>query len=123
MLLCFLNRFYLHSETDVYDLLNLLADIEHKWYEIGLVLRTPDTILESLLKQDSLLYKVNLFKVLNCWINQCTTVVTWNSIITAVKSVKETRICQTIKAYVLQDVISDYNTSNGHIKGPAKETP
>ena len=31
--------------------------------------------------------------------------------------------CQTIEAYVLQDDISDYNTSSEHIKGPAKETP
>ena len=39
-----------YSEPDVYDLLNLIADIEHKWYEIGFALRVPDTMLEGLLQ-------------------------------------------------------------------------
>ena len=70
-------------------------------------MRVPAAKLEDLLQQERLPSKVKLFKVLNCWINQRTTVVTWNSIITAVKSFKENRIAQTIKAYVLKDNISD----------------
>ena len=66
----------LHSEPDVYDLLNLLVDIEHKWYEIGLVLRVPDTIPEGL-QHECLPNKVKVFKVLNSWINHRTTAVTW----------------------------------------------
>ena len=107
MLLCFLSGSILHSEPDVYDLLNLLAEIEHEWYGIGLTLRVPAAKLEDLLQQERLPSKVKLFKVLNCWINQRTTAVTWNSIITAVKSFKENRIAQTIKAYVLKDNITD----------------
>ena len=84
-------------------------------------MRVPDTIRDGL-QQEHLPNKVKLFKVLNCWINERTIAVTWNSVITAVKSVKETRIGKKIEAYVLQDDISDYNTSSEHIKGPAKET-
>ena len=86
------------------------------------MLRVPAAELESLLQQERLPNKVKLFKVLNCWINQRTAVVTWNSIITAVKSVKETRIAQTIEEYVLQDDTSDFNASNRLIKRSAKET-
>ena len=69
-------------------------------------MRVPDTIRDGL-QQEHLPNKVKLFKVLNCWINERTIAVTWNSIITAVKSVKETRIAKIIEAYVLQDDISD----------------
>ena len=75
-------------------------------------MRVPGAKLEDLLQQERLPSKVKLFKVLNCWINQRTTAVTWNSIITAVNSVKETRIAQTIEAYVLQDdMTEDTSTS------------
>ena len=65
---------------------------------------------------------VKLSNIIHYWFRQCTIAVAWNSIITAVKSVKETQIGKKIEAYVLQDDISDYNTSSEHIKGPAKET-
>ena len=86
------------------------------------MLRVPAAELECLLQQERLPNKVKLFKILNCWINQRTTAVTWNSIITAVKREKETRIAQKIEAYVLQDDISDFNASNRLMKGSAKET-
>ena len=75
-------------------------------------MRVSAAELESLLQQEHLPNKVKLFKILNCWINQRTTAVTWNTIITAVNSVKETRIAQTIEAYVLQDdMTEDTSTS------------
>ena len=46
------NRFYTSLKTRcIFNyLLNLLAGIEHKGYEIGLALRVPKTMLEGLLK-------------------------------------------------------------------------
>ena len=48
--LLFLTGSILHSKSDIYYFLNLLADIEHKGYEIQLALRVPKTMLEGLLQ-------------------------------------------------------------------------
>ena len=90
------------SIPDRHVLLNLLADIKHLWYEIGLALKVPDEEIEGL--QQKNLSNINkLSKVLKCWINQCVEV-TWQSIITAVRSkiVGQTQISQEIESYVLQ---------------------
>ena len=85
-------------------------------------MRIPVTELKGL-QQEHLSNTVKLSKIIHCWFSQHTIAVTWTSIITAVEGVKEIRIAQIIESYVLQDDISDYTTSSGHIKGPAKETP
>ena len=72
-------------------------------------MRVPVAELKGL-QQEHVSNTVKLSDIIHCWINQRTTTVTWNSIITAVKNVEETRIAQTIEAYVLQDDMTD-NTS------------
>ena len=74
-------------------------------------MRVPVAELKSQ-QQEHVSNTVKLSNIIHCWINQRTTAVTWNSIITAVKNVEETRIAQTIEAYVLQDdMTEDTSTS------------
>ena len=90
------------SVPDRHVLLELLADIKHLWFEIGLALKVPDKEIEGL-QQKSLSDINKLSKVLQFWINQCVEV-TWQSIITAVgsKIVGQAQISQEIQSYVLQ---------------------
>ena len=91
-----------NSAPDKRDLLELLAEIKHLWYNIGETLRVPYTELKSL--QDSPLPDLNkLSSVLQCWIDKCTTEVTWNSIITAMKSkiVEQAKVGEEIQRHVL----------------------
>ena len=88
------------SVPDKDVLLNLLADIKHLWHEIGLALQVPDEEIEGL-RQENLSNIIKLSKILQYWINQCVDV-TWQSIITAVRSkiVGKTQISQEIESYV-----------------------
>ena len=90
------------SVPDKHVLLELLADIKHMWYEIGLALKVPDEEIEGL-QQKSLSDINKLSKVLQYWIDQGAEV-TWYSIITAVRSkiVGQTQISKEIESYVLQ---------------------
>ena len=89
------------SAPDVEILLTLLADIKYLWYEIGLALRIHKADLEHL-KQGQQSDIIKLSGILNCWISQLTTDVTWNSIISAVKGkiVKQPRVAEEIEKYV-----------------------
>ena len=90
------------SAPDVGILLDLLANISDLWYEIGLALRIRSTDLKGLNqgKQSNI---INLSDILNYWISQCTTEVTWNSIITAVKGeiVGQPCVAEKMERYVL----------------------
>lgn len=90
------------SAPDVEILLDLLADIIHQWCEIGLALRIRRADLEGL-RQGKQSNIINLSGVLNYWISQCTTEVTWNSIISAVKGniVGQPCVAEKIERYVL----------------------
>ena len=77
-------------------------------------MRVPVTKLKGQ-QQEHLSNTVRLSNIINCWINQRTTTVTWNSIITAVNSVKENRIAQTIEAYVLQDDVNDHTSTSSRV--------
>ena len=100
----------LDSAPGAHELLELLAGIKHLWYEIGLALRIPDAELEGL-RQNHVNNIVRLSKVLQCWINQ-NKEVTWNSIITALRSeiVGQTQVGQKIESYVLKGSVSDMSS-------------
>ena len=112
----FLSTYHLdsifNSAPDKRDLLELLADIKHLWYNIGEALRVPYTELKSL--QHSSLPDLNkLSSVLQCWIDKCTTEVTWNSIITAMKSkiVEQAKVGEEIRGHILSNS-QQYNSSH-----------
>ena len=64
-----------------HELLKLLADINDKWYEIGLVFEVPGKILDGLQsKNDS--NTIKLSKVIDTWIN--TNEATWDKVISAI---------------------------------------
>ena len=90
------------SAPDIGILLDLLANISDLWYEIGLALRIRRADLEGLNqgKQSNI---INLSDILNYWISQGTTEVTWNSIITAVKGkiVGQPCVAKEMERYVL----------------------
>ena len=90
----------LNSVPDRHELLEQLADIKHLWYEIGLALKVPDEEIEGL-RQKNISDINKLSKVLQYWISQCVEV-TWQSIITAVRSkiVGQTQISQEIESYI-----------------------
>ena len=77
-------------------------------------MRVPVAELKGL-QQEHVSNTVKLSDIIHCWINQRTTTVTWNSIITAVKNVEETRIAQTIEAYVLQDDMTDDTSTSSKV--------
>ena len=115
-----------NSVPDKHDLLELLADIKHLWYNIGEALRVPYTELKSL--QHSSLPDLNkLSSVLQCWIDKCTTEVTWNSIITAMKSkiVEQTKVSEEIQRHVLgtsQQYDSSHVTPDNLLSGERLST-
>ena len=66
------------------DLLNLLADINNKWKDIGLALSLPQNFIEGLEKVlDS--DNVKLSKVITEWIDTMPSPVTWETIISVVE--------------------------------------
>ena len=66
-------------------------------------------------QQEHLSNTVKLSNIIHCWINQRTTAVTWNSIITVVKNIKQTRIAQKIEAHVLQDDVNDNTSTSSRV--------
>ena len=66
------------------QLLDLLADIDDKWYEVGLAFHVPDNILNGLrCSNDS--NKVKLSEIIDAWIttNEAGPV-TWDNVISAI---------------------------------------
>ena len=66
-------------------LINLFADIYDKWYEIGLSLKVPLNVLDNFKKSnDDDLEKLR--KVIFSWKNTQPSPVTWETVITTIKS-------------------------------------
>ena len=66
-------------------LINLFADIYDKWYEIGLSLKVPRNVLDNFKKSnDDDLEKLR--KVIFSWKNTQPSSVTWETVITTIKS-------------------------------------
>ena len=68
-----------------FDLLNLLAPIDHNWYHIGLALNVREGILMSL-AQSSFSNLTRLSHVVQSWIDTQSMPVTWETVIFAVES-------------------------------------
>ena len=87
---------------DRVKLLELLTCVNYLWNEIGIVLGVPNAKLQSL-QQSNMQYSIKLNEVIQCWIDQRTTEVTWNTIIAAMRNeiVGNDRVAEKIENYVL----------------------
>ena len=74
----------LKKVPDKHKLLELLADIDDKWYEIGLSLKVGDNILNSL-TSETRKNVIKLNQILQSWITTKSSPVTWDTVITAMK--------------------------------------
>ena len=74
----------LEDTPDKHELLDLLADIKDKWYEIGLSLKVGDDVLNGL-TSEKIENIIKLDKVLQSWITTKSSPVTWDTVIAAMK--------------------------------------
>ena len=69
-----------------YELLNLLADVSNLWYDIGLSLKVPHSILDDLMSSTKN-RKYKLVQVIYSWLTTTEShLVTWETVIDAIKS-------------------------------------
>ena len=78
-------------------LINLLADIEHKWYEIGCALQVQQDVLETL-QHNNLL---NLSDVIRIWKDTQPSPITWETVIDAIEGpiVNDKKTADEIRQY------------------------
>ena len=96
------------------DLLNLLAKIKHKWYELGLSLQVEKSVLESSLQASTNDIK-KLDNVLTSWRDTKSSPVTWENIIESVKGpiVEQVTTAEKICKYLAKpEVYSKYQESD-----------
>ena len=74
----------LKEAPDKHDLLNLLADIDDKWYEIGLSLKVRDNVLNGL-ESEKRKNIIKLNQILQSWMTTKSSPITWDTVITAMK--------------------------------------
>ena len=74
----------LEDAPDKHLLLDLLADIDNNWYEIGLSLEVGDNVLNGLRYQE-MKNILKLDQVLLSWIETESSPVTWDTMITAIE--------------------------------------
>ena len=74
--------YILKKNPTEHELLNLLADIRNFWYEIGLSVKVPHSILDGL-KRGPESNAVKLSEVIHSWLT--TTESTWETAIDAIK--------------------------------------
>ena len=111
------------QKPDKHALRNLLASIRHLWFDIGEALGVLNADLMCLMYMNCP-ESTKLSLVLKQWIDQCTTEVTWNTIIAVVKSdfIGQTAIGEKIQRHVLSINQDDNNShhesdvSGGHDK-------
>ena len=99
---------------DHHDLLNLLAKIKHKWYELGLSLQVEESVLESCL-QDGTNDMKKLNKALTSWRDTMSSPVTWKNIIESVEGpiVGQVATAKKIREYLAKpEVYSKYQDSD-----------
>ena len=74
----------MNTAPDEHDLLELLADIDDKWFEIGTALKVPINALNGLLtsQYDN---KVILIQVIHTWFTSQPLLVTWGTVISAIE--------------------------------------
>ena len=74
----------LKEAPDKHDLLDILADIDDKWYEIGLSLKVGANVLNGL-ESEKRKNIIKLDLVLQSWITTKSSPVTWDTVINAMK--------------------------------------
>ena len=74
----------LEEAPDKSVLLNLLADISNKWYDIGLGFNVSHNNLESI-KNETGSDITKLSKVIECWISTQSSPVTWKTVISVIE--------------------------------------
>ena len=74
----------LKEAPDKHELLNVLADINDKWYEIGLSLKVGDNVLNGL-ESEKRKNVIKLDKILQSWITTKSSPITWDTVIAAMK--------------------------------------
>ena len=74
----------LKEAPDKSDLLDLLANISNKWYEVGLGFKVGHNNLESL-KKEVETNVTKLSKVIECWISTQSSSVTWETVISVIE--------------------------------------
>ena len=92
------------------DLLNLLACIEDKWYEVGSSLRVQTRVLNGL-SQSNKTNTMRLAQVLISWRDTTSSPVTWENIIRSVEGpiVGQHATAETIREYLIKpEVYSKY---------------
>ena len=97
----------------LHDLLSQLAEIKHKWYELGLSLQVKENVLENLQDGTKDIKKLN--KVLTSWRETKSSPVTWENIIESVKGpiVEDVPIAEKICKYLAKpEVYSKYQDSD-----------
>ena len=89
-MLCLNFHFYvgtpdiLNTAPDEHDLLELLADIDHQWYVIGVALRVSNEFLNDLLTSQEAI-KFKLVQVVHIWLTAQPSPVTWKTVISAIE--------------------------------------
>ena len=89
------------SIPDLVKLLELLTEVNNCWYQIGTVLRVPNAELDSL-QQSNIPESNKMNRVLQSWINQRTTKVSWDTIIATMRNkiVGKDSVAEEIEKYV-----------------------
>ena len=75
----------LNKMPDKHDLVNLLADVVDVWENIGIVLKVSNGKLQSL-RHSSLSEALKLADMLQIWLDEQPTPVTWSTVISALES-------------------------------------
>ena len=91
----------LNTAPNEHKLLELLADINNNWYEIGLALQIPHNDLDNL-KRSPDSATIKLSNVIHIWFTTQPTPVTWDNVITAVEGniVKNKEIANKIRCHL-----------------------
>ena len=109
----------MNKKPDKNDLLELLADIQHKWYEIGLALHVGEPVLENLAgKNNSDI--ANLDHVIRSWMDTMNSDITWQTIIKAVggRIVKNRATADMICSFLAQPNIYEKYSEQKDFNGP-----
>lgn len=109
----------MNKKPDKNDLLDLLADIPHEWYKIGLALHVGEPVLENLArKKDSDI--ANLDRVIRSWMDTMNSDITWHTIIKAVggRIVKNKATAEMICNFLAQPKIYEKYSEQKDFNGP-----
>ena len=110
-IILFLDIFILRKAPDGHELLNLLADINDKWYIIGSGLDVPRSVLNGLIENpQNNTYKLD--QVIQTWIDSSDQyLVTWETVLTAIEGpiIDNKKKASEIRQFLLETYQGKYN--------------